>query len=125
MSDALNPTPSLDPPQLFDRLRYALLEDLTSAGDLTSQALVPEGRQAVADVLVKADGVLAGVKLIGIIFQMAEQLVSMQAAGRAWDLEDAQQAAREGKTEWETVMRMSERLEKQGLRVTTLKKDGE
>jgi nicotinate-nucleotide pyrophosphorylase (carboxylating) len=125
MADPLNPTPSLEPPPLFDRLRFALLEDLTSVGDVTSQALAPEGRTAQADVLVKADGVLAGIKLIGIIFQMAEQFVSTQAAGRAWDLEDAQQAAREGKTEWETVMRMSERLEKQGLKITPMKKDGE
>jgi nicotinate-nucleotide pyrophosphorylase (carboxylating) len=119
------PPPSLDPPPLFDRLRYTLLEDLTAVGDVTSQALVPEGRIAQADVLIKADGVLAGIKLVPIIFQMAEQLVSAPAAGRAWDLEDAQQAAREGKTEWDAVMRMSERLEKQGLRVATLKKDGE
>ena len=125
MADAINPTPSLDPPALFDRLRYSLLEDLTAVGDLTSQALVGEGRSAQADVLIKADGVLAGIKLIGIIFQMAEQLVSPQAAGRAWDLEDAQQAAREGRTEWDTVMRMSERLEKQGLRIEIFKKDGE
>ena len=119
------PPAHLEPLSLFDRIRGTLLEDLTSVGDVTSQALVPEGRVASADVLIKADGVLAGIKLVGIIFQMAEQLVSMQAAGRAWDLEDAQQAAREGKTEWDSVLRMSERLEKQGLRVETFKKDGD
>lgn len=119
------PAPSLEPPALFDRLRGALLEDLLAAGDLTSQALVPEGRVAEAELVVKAEGVLAGIKLVPLVFQMAEQLVSSQAAGRAWDLEDAQQAAREGKTEWESVMRMSERMERQSVRVVPLKKDGD
>jgi nicotinate-nucleotide pyrophosphorylase (carboxylating) len=127
MSEPLTPppAPALEPPPLFDRLRGALLEDLLSAGDLTSQALVPEGRIAEAELVAKADGVLSGIKLVSLIFQMAEQLVSPQAAGRAWDLEDAQQAAREGKTEWDSVMRMGERLERQSVRVVPLKKDGD
>src|SRR5579862_8815849 len=117
------PAPSMEPPPLFDRLRGALLEDLVSAGDVTSQALVPEGRVAEAELVAKADGVLAGIKLVSLVFQMAEQLVSSQAAGRAWDLEDAQQAAREGKTEWDAVLRMRDRMERQGVRVLTIKKD--
>jgi len=119
------PPPSMEPPPLFDRLRGALLEDLVSAGDVTSQALVPEGRVAEADLVAKADGVLAGIKLVSLVFQMAEQLVSSQAAGRAWDLDDAQQAAREGKTEWDSVLRMRDRIEKQAVRVVIIKKDGE
>jgi hypothetical protein len=45
---------------LEDRLRMALREDLGAAGDVTSQALVPERKKVVAEVLVKADGVLCG-----------------------------------------------------------------
>src|SRR6188472_1446791 len=100
MASASNqPPPSLtlEPPPLFDRLRGALLEDLGPAGDITSQSLVPEGKLARADVLVKAEGVICGVNLLMLVFQMAEQFVSQHAAGRAWDLHDAQEAAKAGK----------------------------
>src|ERR1043165_706529 len=91
----------LEPPALFDRLRGALLEDLMSVGDVTSQALVHEHKEATADFLAKGEGVLCGVNLLPLIFQMAEQLVSTEAAGRAWDLDDAQAAAAAGKSIWE------------------------
>src|SRR4051812_17222841 len=96
-------TPPLEPPPLFDRLRGALLEDLSLHGDVTSQALIPEGKAARGFFLAKADGVVCGVKLLHLIFQMAEQLVSSQAAGRAWDLDDAQDAARTGQAGWDEV----------------------
>src|SRR6185295_5676306 len=101
----INPAPTpLEPPPLFDRLRGALLEDLGPVGDVASLSLVPEGKTARAEFLVKADGVLCGVKLLALIFQMAEQIVSSHAAGRAWDLHDAQEAAKAGKAEWDAVM---------------------
>src|SRR6185436_14702280 len=60
---AQQPSLTLEPPPLFDRLRGALLEDLGPIGDITSQSLVPEGKLARADVLVKAEGVICGVNL--------------------------------------------------------------
>jgi len=125
MADPNPPALPLEPPPLFDRLRGALLEDLGPVGDVTSLALVPEGKKARADVLIKADGVLCGVKLLALVFQMTEQIVSSHAAGRAWDIHDAQEAAKAGKANWNDVMAMSDRLAQQGMRVTTLKKDGE
>ncbi|MCY3022189.1 MAG: carboxylating nicotinate-nucleotide diphosphorylase [Planctomycetota bacterium] len=62
-------------PPLRDRLRAALLEDLGTAGDVTSQAVVPQGRMAQADVLVKANGVLSGVELLREILPLAQELV--------------------------------------------------
>jgi nicotinate-nucleotide pyrophosphorylase (carboxylating) len=115
----------LDVPPLFDRLRGALLEDLTAVGDITSQALVPEHRLARADFVAKSDGVLCGVRLLPLIFQMAEQLVSQSAAERAWTLSDAQDAAAAGKTSWESVQTLREQAQKQDVAVNVLKKDGE
>src|SRR5687768_9635333 len=118
-------SPAMEVMPLFDRLRLALLEDLAPNGDVTSQALVPEGRNASAEILVKADGVLCGVKLLGLIFQMAEQFVSLQAAGRAWDLHDAELAAKSGKGDWEKVLKLHENHALQTVQVTPLRKDGE
>ena len=128
MIDSSNPislTPSQEPPGLFDRLQGALLEDLAMAGDITSQSLVPERKIAQAIVVSKANGVLCGVKLLPLIFQMAEQLVCNQALGHAWDLEDAQEAARIGKTHWDAAMQLGTKLEKDLIIVTPSKKDGE
>lgn len=116
---------TLEPLPLFDRLRAALLEDLTSTGDVTSQALVHETKTAHADFLIKGSGVLCGVKLLPLVFQMAEQLVSSEAAGRAWDLDDAQNAATSGKITWDEVHRLRDDTEQKALAVTVLKKDGE
>lgn len=121
----MEPSLTLDPPPLFDRLRAALLEDLTAVGDLTSQALVNENKTARAEVLFKADGVLCGVKLLPLIFQMSEQLVSAQAAGRAWDLDDAQAAASGGKISWDEALAIREKAEGASIAVKLLKKDGE
>lgn len=114
-----------EPPALFDRLRGALLEDLMSTGDVTSQALVHEHKTAEADFLAKSDGVLCGVNLLPLIFQMAEQLVSTEAAGRAWDLDDAQAAAAAGKTTWDEALSLREKTERKGIAVQLAKKDGE
>jgi nicotinate-nucleotide pyrophosphorylase (carboxylating) len=116
---------SLEPPPLFERLRGALLEDLTSAGDVTSQALVAEHKTASANFLAKSDGVLCGMNLLPLIFQMAEQIVSNEAAGRAWDLDDAQTAAAQGKVSWDEVLRLREQTERGSVSVTNKKKDSQ
>lgn len=121
----MDPTLTLDPPPLFDRLRDALLEDLTAIGDVTSQALVHENKTARADFLAKADGVLCGVKLLPLIFQMAEQLVSTEAAGRAWDLDDVQKAAAEGKLSWDEAFKQRENAEVQAVNVQMFRKDAD
>lgn len=122
MSD---PNLSFDPPPLFERLRGALLEDLTAVGDVTSQALVHENKMAAGDFVAKSEGVVCGIKLLPLIFQMAEQLVSSEAAGRAWDVDDAQSAAAEGKISWDEAMKLREKSERREISVQLLKKDAD
>jgi len=68
--------------RVTERLRQALLEDLGAAGDLTSQALVPERKNARADVLVKAAGVLCGMEIAQQILSLSAQLAAQCARGR-------------------------------------------
>lgn len=56
---------------LKDRLRLALSEDLGARGDLTSRALVPWERRAIGEFLVKAPGVISGLKLLPVVFRLA------------------------------------------------------
>lgn len=60
-------------PTLEERLRLALREDLGARGDLTSRALVPWERQATGEFLVKADGVLSGLRLLPMVFDLAAE----------------------------------------------------
>lgn len=58
---------------LEDRLRLALCEDLGARGDLTSRALVPWERRASGEFLVKAPGVISGLKLLPVVFRLAAE----------------------------------------------------
>ncbi len=57
----------------------ALTEDLGS-GDVTTEALVPEGAAAEAVVIAKEDGVLAGVDVARLAFITAEPALDVRAA---------------------------------------------
>ncbi|MER6944392.1 L-aspartate oxidase [Nonomuraea sp. NPDC000554] len=50
---------------LIDR---ALAEDLTDAGDVTSAATVPAEQRSVADVVARADGIVAGLAVAEAVF---------------------------------------------------------
>lgn len=63
-------------PPLAERLRLVLREDLGSEGDLTSRALIPWSRRAEGELLVKADGVLSGVRLLPMVFRIAAEEVA-------------------------------------------------
>ncbi|HLF61698.1 MAG TPA: carboxylating nicotinate-nucleotide diphosphorylase [Acidimicrobiia bacterium] len=60
---------------MIDRSAYtdlvgrALAEDLGSAGDLTSDACVPEETQARAGVVARSDGVVAGLEVGAYVFE--------------------------------------------------------
>jgi nicotinate-nucleotide pyrophosphorylase (carboxylating) len=60
-------------PPLEERLGLVLREDLGARGDLTSRALVPWERQATGEFLIKADGVLSGVRLLPLVFHIAAE----------------------------------------------------
>ncbi|CAN1563581.1 NadC Nicotinate-nucleotide pyrophosphorylase [Rhabdaerophilaceae bacterium] len=66
------PMPAPLPPLLVDQLtQMALLEDLGRAGDITSQATIPAGREAKAVFRAREAGVLAGGQFIEAAFRLA------------------------------------------------------
>lgn len=65
----LNPLPRV---MLEPLVRYALLEDLGRAGDVTSDALIPASERATFTVTVRRPGVVAGLDLARIAFEMAD-----------------------------------------------------
>ncbi len=75
------PLPSLDPTAHLDLIRRALAEDRVE-DDLTTRAVVPADRRAVADVVAKAPGVLAGLPLAEPTFRAldAEAAVTLHYA---------------------------------------------
>lgn len=58
----------LFPIQYRELVRGALVEDLGRAGDLTSQAVVKAGRRARGRIVVRQDGVIAGVDVARLAF---------------------------------------------------------
>jgi nicotinate-nucleotide pyrophosphorylase (carboxylating) len=53
-------------------VRNALLEDLGRAGDITTDACVPEGTQATARMVGRLPGIIAGLDLAAMAFQLVE-----------------------------------------------------
>ncbi|HHS12827.1 MAG TPA: carboxylating nicotinate-nucleotide diphosphorylase [bacterium] len=51
-------------------IRAALQEDLNKAGDLTTQAVIPESAQGTAVFIIRESGVLAGTHVVHTLFQM-------------------------------------------------------
>ncbi|MFC4057280.1 L-aspartate oxidase [Planomonospora corallina] len=58
----------LDPAGVGALLDTALAEDVQEAGDVTSIATIPAGRTATADVVARADGVVAGLAVAEAVF---------------------------------------------------------
>ncbi|MEQ8849715.1 carboxylating nicotinate-nucleotide diphosphorylase [Botrimarina sp.] len=56
---------------LRELVRLALREDLGVAGDITSQAIVAADRRGAADVVSRGAGVLAGVRAVGVVLEVA------------------------------------------------------
>lgn len=53
-------------------VRNALLEDLGRAGDITTDACVPEGTQATAKMVGRLPGIIAGLDLAAMAFHLIE-----------------------------------------------------
>ncbi|HET6326827.1 MAG TPA: carboxylating nicotinate-nucleotide diphosphorylase [Planctomycetaceae bacterium] len=51
----------------------ALAEDLGAAGDITSRALIDESRQGVVNLVVRRDGVLAGLPVAEIVLRQLDR----------------------------------------------------
>jgi nicotinate-nucleotide pyrophosphorylase (carboxylating) len=59
-------------------VRAALLEDLGRAGDLTTDAIVPAGRRARAVLKVREKGVVAGLDLAKLAFELIDPDTNVQ-----------------------------------------------
>ncbi|MFG2071427.1 L-aspartate oxidase [Nonomuraea maritima] len=58
----------LDPSEVDALIDRALAEDLQEEGDVTSLATIPAGQRAVADVVARKDGVVAGLAVAEAVF---------------------------------------------------------
>ncbi|MBI1759278.1 MAG: carboxylating nicotinate-nucleotide diphosphorylase [Actinobacteria bacterium] len=58
----------LDPDYVSGLIRMALAEDLTDGVDVTSVATIPADRSDTADLIARADGVLAGLPIATAVF---------------------------------------------------------
>lgn len=61
------------PPIMFeDQVRRTLLEDLGRAGDLTSDAIIPEGQRTTMALVARRPGVVAGLDVAALAFQLID-----------------------------------------------------
>jgi nicotinate-nucleotide pyrophosphorylase (carboxylating) len=71
--------PSPLPPIMIEPLvRMALLEDLGRAGDLTSDAIVPVDHRATTLLVARQTGVVAGLDLARLAFQLIDPAIEMR-----------------------------------------------
>lgn len=65
-----NPTPALPDLMIEPTVRAALLEDLGRAGDITTDALVPDGQMAEAVIASRKPGTVSGVTVAALAFRL-------------------------------------------------------
>jgi nicotinate-nucleotide pyrophosphorylase (carboxylating) len=70
---------------LEDLVRRALEEDLGQAGDLTSEAVVPEELEAEGSIVARAAGRLCGLEAAAAVFRAVNESVEFEALGRDGD----------------------------------------
>jgi nicotinate-nucleotide pyrophosphorylase (carboxylating) len=61
-------------------VRATLLEDLGRAGDITTDAIVPRDKSAVAKLVARQDGVVAGLDLAKLAFELIDPSIRMEIA---------------------------------------------
>lgn len=72
------PLAPLQPLLYEDLVRAALREDLGRAGDLTSDAIIPAGTQATAQLVARRAGRIAGLDLFGAAFRLLDPLLELR-----------------------------------------------
>src|ERR1700722_15518832 len=75
----LNPEAFLSPLAIDEAVQRALNEDLGRAGDITSNATIPEATHAHAIMIARQAGVIAGLPLALAVFQKLSPDLSIQA----------------------------------------------
>ncbi len=81
-------------------IRLALQEDM-NAGDLSTEAVMPEAHDAVVDLIAKQDGVIAGLDVFAYVFRMLDdaarvELMPCGTRAGAAPAEGAGRAVRDG-----------------------------
>src|SRR5262245_33398068 len=59
-----------------DLVRRALLEDLGRAGDLTSDAIIPQDKQAAMALVARQPGIVAGLDVAALAFRLIDPAVT-------------------------------------------------
>lgn len=77
--------PGLLPFLYEDVIRRALAEDLGTAGDLTTDAIIPAGAQATATIVARVAGRLAGVEVAAAAFRMVDPRVAIDLLAQDGD----------------------------------------
>jgi nicotinate-nucleotide pyrophosphorylase (carboxylating) len=70
-------SPPLPRVMLVPFVRAALLEDLGTAGDLTTDAIVPPGHRATTALIARQPGVIAGLDLACLAFELMDPSVEI------------------------------------------------
>ncbi len=76
---AVPPLPQI---MLEPMVRAALLEDLGRAGDITTDAIVPQDARATTLLVARQPGIVAGLDLAGLAFRLIDPAVEMRVARR-------------------------------------------
>jgi len=74
MSALISPLPDI---MLEPLVRAALLEDLGRAGDITTDAIVPAGLSARVVMAARQNGVIAGIDLARLAFQLIDSSITL------------------------------------------------
>jgi nicotinate-nucleotide pyrophosphorylase (carboxylating) len=61
-------------------VRNTLLEDLGRAGDITTDAIVPAGQTTKATIVARQNGVVAGIDLAKLAFELIDPMIRMDVA---------------------------------------------
>lgn len=72
--------PALPPIMFEDLVRRTLIEDLGRAGDLTSDAIVPEDRRMTMALVARRPGIVAGLDVAMLAFRMIDPDVAVDIA---------------------------------------------
>ncbi|MDD4258211.1 MAG: nicotinate-nucleotide diphosphorylase (carboxylating), partial [Bacteroidales bacterium] len=59
--------------QLIDQIITLAFEEDVAAGDITTNALIPENSRAVATLTMKANGIVSGLEIAGKVFSRLDK----------------------------------------------------
>ncbi len=62
----------------MEAVQRALDEDLQSSGDITSRALIPPGARGKGHIVLREEGVVAGLPLASMVFRLLDSKIGFQ-----------------------------------------------